>query len=291
MTALDLDGLPFLPGSDAIVQRMADFHEWMTFAEPNNWKELLEAGDRAPTSAGREVASANSSAEAATANLRWKAYEERMNAARSALLGAAHRRLQTRPDFHASLGLVIGLLGFGRDAVGGPLKIVPRSHWEAGSVDWAARTLVIVDGTRWHGVRILDLADVDVETAMRFLDEPEGETPAQSRGAQSPADGTLSHQFERADETQPASTQERPELQPRTNKRVSYTTMARFLAGHVEGLPSGDPNLSEAALWIACKHHFDFRAPNRQMLRNWIIKDMDQAKRKRRGDRSRKSAI
>ncbi|ESZ17791.1 hypothetical protein X735_12540 [Mesorhizobium sp. L2C085B000] len=191
-----LENLPFLSGKESVVRSVARWHEWATHNEPNNWQDLLDKSDRALEIVGREIAAAKSSAEAAAASLRWQTYDTGRAQMIATLLGIAKRRMQAQPIFAADQGRAIGFIAFGKDAIGGTLKAIPLSHWEAGSMDWDRSILSVADGVQWYGVKILDLFDLESGLGAQLVEEINEPALDENEGTGGPGRPTSLHLVE-----------------------------------------------------------------------------------------------
>ena len=261
--SFDLESLPFLAGQNAIITRMADYHAFITGNAPNNWRQLLDASVRAMASAGREVALAKTEAESSAAGLRWKTYDDIAGDMHRTLLDVAKQRLQREPEFDPIMGLALGLLAVGRNGLGSGLRIIPREHWEVGDVDWKARTLNVEGFGRWHGVRILDLADLDGEKGAELMDEASGQSWQERPSTET------TRETDRADDMP-----------------INESEFDAFMHSITDPLKPGDPGLVVDTLWAAAKARFG-AGTTRQRVRDWRERNLPHAKRIQRGKKPR----
>lgn len=172
------DALPYM-GRDAIIERMAVIYE-NSLADPLSklmsghtgmtWLEIFNVGHKALEKIGAEIASANTEAGAATAALRRSTITDGLANAEAEMLRAAQRKL-ARGIALDTPDQITGFVAYGRPVVGGPLKLVPPSHWEAGRIDWDTYRLVVAGEVDWFGLRIIDITLLDDGAMQRVLDD------------------------------------------------------------------------------------------------------------------------
>jgi hypothetical protein len=143
MSPDDREGLPFLPGNSALIERIAIGHH-VAVNDPDplvallppqgrgelTWFDLLTVGRKTLERVSFEIAAAETEAEAASATLRRDTCLAGLDRIEQAMLQTAVRLLS-----------IEALYGYGRQTVGGELKPIPRAHWEAGDVDWLSHRL------------------------------------------------------------------------------------------------------------------------------------------------------
>jgi hypothetical protein len=263
------ENLPFLSGKDAIIERIAGRHHEL-IKDPDilalrphldgpSWLELRAAGLRALGSVAQEIATAQTTAQAQTAELRREAYTCAFEQFESTMLTLAARFLVKglAPDIERRK--FAGYVGYGRRAVGGDLEPIPPAHWEAATtIDWTRWHLAVPDHCSWTGVRVLDFSD------LQAIDEQAV---------------TEDFFFSDADEV-PAKL---PENGHETARNVSHADLERFLSRHVGALAAGSPHLTEDALHAAARDHFSEKKVSRDQVRKWIQTKMPADKRFRRG--------
>jgi len=64
---------------------------------------------------------------------------------------------------------ISGFVAYGRTEIGGPLKIIPKSYWEAGEIEWGMSRLIMDGKVSWFGVRVIELSKLSEDLLAKVL--------------------------------------------------------------------------------------------------------------------------